>query len=808
MLVPYSWLKDYVPDLDIPASRLAETLTLAGVEVEEVSVFNPGVEGVLAGVIKKLEPHPEADKLQLAHVDVGEGENKQIVCGAFNISEGDCVPVAVPGSVLPEKGKVEETEIRGSVSGGMLCSPAELGLELEQGEEGILLLESHLEPGRDLAEALDLNDPVLTLELTPNRSDCLGMLGVAYEVSALTGSEVNLPPEQPEERGEEIERFAGVEIKDEDLCYRYTARVIQNAKISVSPLWMQLRLLKAGIRPINNIVDITNYVMWEVGQPLHAFDYYLVKDGQVIVRRARQGEKLVTIDGEERTLENQHLLITDPDGPIGLAGVMGGHNTEISAGTTAILLEAAYFNPANIRRTARGLNINSEASLRFEKGVNPEGVMQAQNRAARLMSELADGVILKGVIDCYPRPKHPCTVYLDASRIEKVLGTSVPEQEVTSLLQKLGFVVTTQEGMEAWEVQVPLMRPDVSIEEDVIEEIARLYGYDKIPTRLPEGVLVDSRETRREQVLNEIRECLVASGMYECITYSFINPAHLERLRLPREHWLRNCVPLQNPITEDQGVMRTTLLPGLLETVRYNNQTGAGNQLLFEIGSVFIPRSLPLSELPREVACLGLTGTGRLPEKSWYQKPEQVDFFYLKGILENLFGRLALEGYWFEEAQYPYLHPTKAASIKYEGEEIGCLGVLHPDVSREYQVKGELIAGEINLEKVIDKAGLFKHFKALPRYPATLRDLAVLVPRDIPAARVEECIKGAGGELLESFHLFDIYEGEPVPEGYRSLAYSVVYRSPEKTLTDEEVGKVHQNIIDELYRQLEISVRK
>lgn len=809
MLVPYSWLKEYVPELELPAERLEEKLTLAGVEVEEVSNFNPGVEGVVVGRIEKIEPHPEADRLQLTSVRVGEkDEPKNIVCGAFNIKEGDCVPVALPGARLPEWGEIKKTTIRNVTSQGMLCSPAELGLELVQEEEGILLLDTSWKPGTSLVEALELDDPVITLELTPNRSDCLGMLGVAYEVSALTGCAVKLPPEEPAEVAENVEDYARVEIKDEELCARYTARVIRNSRITCSPLWMQLRLLKAGVRPINNIVDITNYVMWEVGQPLHAFDYSLVKEGTIIVRRANPGEKLVTIDGEERQLTESNLVIADPGGPVALAGVMGGQDTEISENTSEILLEAAFFNPASIRRTARNMNMISEASLRFEKGVNPEGVMQGQNRASRLMAELAGGEVLSGVVDCYPQPEEPRRVRLGASRMEKLLGTSVPAKEVESVLSRLGFGIAPSGDGDSWEVEVPLRRPDVAIEEDVVEEVARLYGYDRIPTRLPEGALVDARETVEERINELIRDTMTASGMYECITYSFINPQQLNRLNLPEEHQWRNCVPLQNPITEDQGIMRTTLLPGLLETVKYNRQLGAGNQLLFELGSVFIPNQLPLQELPREVTCLGLAGTGSIPEKSWYEKAGKVDFFYLKGIVENLWDRLAVENYSFEQARYPFLHPNRAAALKVNGEEVGYLGQLHPDVAREYQLKSEVIVGEIDVSKVEKAASLFKYFQSLPRYPASLRDLAVLVPRELPAAEVEKCIRETGGKLLEEVSLFDLYEGDPVPQGYRSLAYSVVYRSPEKTLTDEEVGELHQKVIDELYRRLGVAVRQ
>jgi len=806
MLVPYSWLKDYVPDLHISAAHLADKLTLAGVEVEEVRDFNPGIEGVVSGIVEKIDPHPQGDHLTLVQVNTGDHGNKSIVCGAFNIKEGDVVPVALPGARLPETGKIRETKIRNVTSQGMLCSSRELGLELVQPEEGILILEGEISPGINLTELLGLEDAVLVLELTPNRSDCLGMKGVAYEVSALTGCELRLPIEDPPESSTSVEELVQVDIQDTELCSRYTARIARDVKIAPAPLWMQLRLLKAGIRPINNMVDITNYVMWETGQPLHAFDYQLVSDKKILVRKAWPEENLVTIDGEERELSPDHLVIADSSGAIGLAGVMGGASTEISQETREILLESANFNPVNIRRTARGLNMVSEASLRFEKGVDPEGVLQAQNRAARLMAEVAGAEILQGVIDCYPDPVEPARVQLHSSRITQLLGADISPEETVQILKDLGFGVK-EYNRESWEVEVPFRRPDVAIEEDLVEEVARLYGYDRIPTRLPQGKLVDSRESKESRIINQVRQSMVASGFYECINYSFINPSKLNQLMLPDHDPIRNSITLHNPITEEQGIMRTTLLPGLLSTVRYNQHLEAGYQLLFEIGSVFFPRNYPLQELPLEAPRLGIAGSGKLG-KSWNQASCRIDFFYLKGALELLLERLSLTGVSFEQAGYPFLHPTRAASVKLNGEEIGFLGDLHPDVAEKFQLKGVPVVGELDLEKAIEEAPLHKSFYPLPRYPASRRDLAVLVPRGVSAGEIEACIKAAGGGILESIALFDLYEGDPVPDGYRSLAYTIVYRSPDKTLTDEEVAGIHENVEQELYRRLNVLLRK
>jgi phenylalanyl-tRNA synthetase beta chain len=791
MRVSYQWLKEYVL-IDISPEELAERLTLAGIEVEAVEPFRPPLPGVVSGVIESIEPHPRADNLVVVKVN-SDLDTVSVVCGARNIQAGKKVPLALPGAVLPGRGRLEAAEIRGVVSGGMLCSAAELGLELAGAEEGILLLPPETEPGKAVDELLGFNDRILTLSLTPNRADCLGMLGVAYEVAALTGGRILFPPVDPPEIDDDISEAARVTVQDPDLCPRYTARVIQEISIDYSPLWLQLRLLKAGIRPINNIVDITNYVMWEFGQPLHAFDYRLVKDGHIIVRRAETGERFTTLDGVERELQPNILVIADSEKAIALGGVMGGENTEISWNTTEVLLEAALFNPVNIRRTARMLNLTSEASQRFERGVDPEGVIYAQNRAALLMNRLAGGQVLRGVIDVYPEPHRPRQITVRPHRINEIIGDKIPVEQVESILTRLGFTVEPA-PLRSLLVTVPLRRGDVSIEEDIVEEVARLYGYGQIPVTLPRGELVESREAPRSQLLERVRDTLVACGFFEVITYSFISPSAMKMLLLDDDDPRLNSIPLQNPLSEEQSIMRTTLLPGLSQVLKHNFNYQENNQFLFELGAVFLPRSLPMKELPEERLNLCLAATGNMPEPHWAAVSVESDFYLLKGVLETLFKRLRLSGLEYSGSTSPFLHPTRSADIHLYGEDIGFLGQLHPDVSKAYDFRQAVIVAELNLEALLSRASITPRARSLPRYPVSLRDIAVVAPRELTAQELYRCISEAGGELVEQITLFDLYEGEQIPAGKRSLAFAIRYRAPDRTLTDEEVNIVHRRI--------------
>ena len=808
MRVPYLWLKEYLPELDSSPEEIAEKLTLSGIEVESVEKFNTGIKDVVAGTIEKLESHPGKDNLSLVTLNTGNGDRRKVACGAGNVKVGQRVPVVLPGGVLPGGNEIKEIEIEGIKSQGMICSSSELQLDLEQEEEGILVIDNHISEGKDLVDFWEINDSIIHLGLTPNRADCLGLIGVAYELAAILGLKIKLPPRQPGEIEEDVNDYAAVRIEDENLCRRYTARIIRDPRLTPSPFWLQLRLLKAGLRPINSIVDITNYVMWEYGQPLHAFDYNLVKEGEVIVRSAREGDILTTIDGVQRNLSSENLVIADKSGPIGLAGVMGGENTEITPDTRAVLLESAYFNPYSIRRTARGLGLSSEASQRFEKGVAPEGVIEAQNRAAYLMSELANGKVLKGVIDNYPNPVEEKRISVRPAQVERTLGIKIPLNEIKDILKRLGLEIEKETDSEEIMVKAPTRRADLLIEEDIMEELARLYGYDEIPAVLPSGKLIPSREPEKKRALNSVRDFMTSCGFYEVITYSFINPRMLDKLKLPEEHQFRTCIELKNPISEEQGVMRTTLVPGMLDVIQYNLHYRVNSQLFFEIGSIFEAGELPLQELPEENLVLSLGGTGKMPPKNWNTSPQKVDFFYLKGAIEELLNTFTDEFISFESTQIPFLHPYQAASVFLGNEELGYIGMLHPDVKSEYDFKQEVVLAEINLAKLLNKVKLFKEFSSLPKYPASLRDIAVLVPVNITTAQVENCIRETGGSLVESILLFDLYEGKSIPAGYRSLAFSIVYRSQEQTLRDEQVSEVHHAIEEELYNRLGVELRK
>ncbi len=795
MRVPYQWLLDYV-DPGITAEALADRFTLSGVEVGEVEVFGPALPDVVVGRVEALEAHPGRSNLVLVDTFVGDCTLK-IVCGAKNMVVGDKVVVAKPGSTLPGGRIIKETQIYGALSSGMLCSASELGLDLGSDEE-ILILDEDAPLGAPADKALGFDDKILHLEPTPNRADCLSMIGVAHEAAAITGSRVIMPPLAPQEIEQRVEDAFKIRVEDIDLCPRYTARVVTAVCMGTAPLWMRLRLLKAGIRPISNVVDITNYVMWEFGQPLHAFDLDLLKSGEIVVRRAGEGEILVTLDGVERRLTSEALVITDGAIPVGLAGVMGGENTEIRENTRGVLLEAATFSATNIRRTARRYNLPSEASQRFERGVNPQAVLWSQDRATRFMHELAEGRVLQGVIDINHLRTEPSRISVRPERINRILGFTVPEAEVKSILRRLDFQVN-EASPGVLEVTVPPRRADCVLEEDIVEEVARLHGYDKIPVTLPQGAMLENRPSFSERVQDLTREVMTSCGFYECITYSFINPAGLRRLRLDEDDSRLKAIAVQNPFSEEQAVMRTTQLPGLLKAVQHNISYRELNQLLFEIGSVYEADTVPLEELPTEKPKLTLAATGLLPEPNWVTSPREADYFALKGALEMLFKRMQIGEVEFNAAAQPFTHPGRSAEISIAGLKIGFVGQLHPDVAADWDIDQAVTVAEIDLMSIEAKADLVPRVAPLPRYPAATRDIAVVVSRDIPALELDKAIRQAGGGLVGSLKLFDLYEGKQIPAGKRSLAFAITYRRDEGTLTDAEVNQVHAEIEKALF---------
>nr|WP_262366773.1 phenylalanine--tRNA ligase subunit beta [Moorella thermoacetica] len=801
--VPYKWLQQYV-DVTLPPAELADKLTMAGLAVEGVEDLTPGFQKVVAGKIKTITPHPDADHLVICHVDAGR--ELQLVTGAPNVHEGQMVAVALEGARLPGGREIHRATFRGVVSEGMLCSAQELGLDVSlvspEDREGIITLPPDASPGADAAEVLGLKDVVLVLELTPNRADCLSILGVAREVAAITGAPIHLPATLPGEDGPEITGLATVEITAPDLCARYVARLVQGVRIGPSPAWLQAFLRAAGMRPINNVVDITNFIMLEMGQPLHAFDYDLLEGHRIIVRRAGPGEKITTLDGVERELDPEMLIIADAARPVAVAGVMGGLATEVTPATTNILIESAHFDGASIRRTSRRLGLRSEASTRFERGVNLEGAPAAADRAARLMAELAGGRVAPGRIDCYVKRRQPVTIELRPERVNYLLGTELAPTTMKELLERLHLEVR---GEGPFQVTVPAYRGDLTGEIDLVEEIARLYGYNRIPVTLPGNLTAREKQAPAQRWEEAGREAAAAAGLAEVITYSFIGPRALDQLRLPEDHPWRHTVKIQNPLREEQSIMRPSLLPGLLEVAGRNASRRVLPVAIYELGRVFIPAG---SRRPGEPLRLAGLVMGTTP-RGWNWPAGEMDFYYLKGILESIFSRLRVRDVsWEASNAYPFLHPGRAATIKAGTRVLGYLGELHPEVLAAVELPARACAFELDWEAAGDQALRVPRYEPLPRFPAVERDLAVVVPATTTAAAVAGVIREAGGELLRAVALFDVYEGAPVPEGCKSLAYSLVYQLPDRTLTDAEVNAAQERIQRALEERLGASLRQ
>lgn len=809
MKVPYNWLREYI-DIPFTPEELADKLTMGGIEVSSISTFAPMDEKLIVGRIEGIKAHPEDKNLLLADVDCG-GEVLPIVCGAWNIKEGDNAALALSGAVLPSGIEIQEQQIKGVSSKGMLCSAEELGLEIAEEERGILILKDNCTPGEKLSDVLFVNEPVLELDLTPNRGDCLGLLGVAREVAAISGNSVKFPPSDVQERDISINEHVKVTILDPDLCYRYTARLMEGMRVAPSPLDIQLKLLSVGVRPISNVVDVTNYVMWETGHPTHAFDYECLQQGEIIVRRAREGENLVTLDGFTRELNEDNLVIADTQAPVGLAGVMGGEHTEITENTTHMLLEAACFNPFIIRRTARKFNLPSEASQRFERGVDPEGALFVQNRSVRLMQQLAGGEIYRGIVDVYPRKQESKRVEIRTERVEELLGYRVPASEIKVMLESLGLKVYPSKGTETdaevYIVEVPSFRADLNIEEDLVEEVARLKGYEKIPSTMPYGVITSGRPSTQKRILKTMRDTLAALGLYEVITFSFMNPAFFDSLLLDSGDWRRNAVNLKNPLTEDQKVLRTTLISNLLQVLQYNFNRQVESQFIFELGSVFYPGGDD-EKLLKENLVLSIALTGKIYEKDWSVNSQKVDFFYLKGIVESLLSSLGIGEFSWEADEMPPLHPAQGAKLKLGGENAGYLGTLHPKIEENLDLPQRVFVAELEIKPFLERASLDPVFKPLPRFPSLSRDMAFLIPHDVTAKEVFNAIKEHSGELLEDLRLFDVYQGKQIPQGHVSMAFSLTFRHPQRTLKDEDVDVIQQRIEQKLGEEYGASLRK
>jgi phenylalanyl-tRNA synthetase beta chain len=811
MRVSLKWLGELIT-IPETVEELVEKLDLTGTAVEAVHHIGGGLDGVVIGKIVKIEPHPNADTLTYCQVDVGE-RVAGIVCGAPNIAEGQTVPVALAGAELPSGMKIKKAKIRGVESDGMMCAEDELGLG--EDHSGIMILEDGLPLGASFAEALRLADTVLELEVTPNRPDCLSMIGIAREIGAITGRSYVRPEAVVEEVDEPTAEAVTVRIDDPELCPRYGARVIEDVKIQPSPRWMRERLLAAGVRPISNIVDVTNYVMMECGQPLHAFDYEKVAEHTIIVRRARHGEDLVTLDDVDRQLSEDMLLITDPSGPIALAGVMGGASTEISETTTKILLEGATFDPPSISRTSRKLGLLSEASTRFERGADINNVDYALNRAAQLMAETSGGRVLAGIVDEHPKPKSPWTVPLRCERANAVIGAELSaetmadtlrrlELDVTAASRRPGSDATRSDALESGgtlEVTIPTFRPDLEREIDLIEEIARLYGYNEVVSTLPA-----TREKRgglapEQRLERTLRRSIESCGVYEAITYSFVDPGLIETLRLPVE--ADELVYLENPLSPEASVLRPSLLPGLISSALANVNRGARSIALYEIGRVF--RAVG-EKKPDETPRVGLVATGPPADPSWYEKPSPVDFFSAKGIIETVM--TGLNAAWtLEEASHAAYQPGRCAAVICGGVTAGLIGELHPEIAGALEFTQPVAIAELDVGAVLSAVDPVRLFTEVARHPAAVVDLALVVDEGVAAGAVQGLIAQTGGDLLERVALFDVYRGEQIEASKKSLAFELSFRAADRTLTDADVVKLRDRIVGRLAHEVGATVR-
>ncbi len=795
MKVPLNWLKDYV-DINVDIKKFCDAMTLSGSKVEGVEVQGAEISNVVVGKILTVEKHPNADKLLVSQVDVGT-ETIQVVTGAKNIKVGDYIPVALHGATLPGGVRITRGKLRGIESNGMMCSINELGLTRDDypnaAEDGIFILEGEHVPGTDIKKVLGLEDSVIEFEITSNRPDCLSIVGIAREAAATLGTEFKMPEIKFSETEDESSNYISVKIEAPDLCPRFAGRIVKNVKIQPSPKWMRDRLRAAGVRPINNIVDITNYVMLELGQPMHAYDLDYIKGPEIIVRRARDGETMMTLDGQERVLDSSMLVISDAERAVGVAGVMGGANSEISDDTKTILFEAANFDGTSVRLTAKKLGMRTEASSRFEKGQDAENVMLALNRAVQLVEELGAGTVCRGAVDCYVRKKERKVISFDPDKINAFLGTNIERSRMFEILRK----VECEVDEENLKVTVPTFRPDLERWADLAEEIARFHDYNNIEATLFSGKTPTlGRKTRKQKIEDIIRNTMVSCGLYETCTYSFTSPKVFDRIRLPEDSPLRKAVPILNPLGEDYSIMRTTTLPHMLENISRNYNRRAESARLFEISFVYLPESVPVTTLPEEkpVLTIGMYG--------------DTDFYELKGIVEELMMALGIKKYDFEpERDNPSFHPGRTASVLVNGKKVGVIGEVHPIVSENFETPERTYVGMLEIEPLVANADMRKEYKPLPKYPAVSRDIALLVKDEIPVRQIDDIIKKKGGSILESFKLFDVYKGRQVAEGMKSVAYSITFRAADRTLTDDEVNRVMEKILESLKADLGAQLR-
>ncbi|MDO4280721.1 MAG: phenylalanine--tRNA ligase subunit beta [Peptococcaceae bacterium] len=808
MLVSYNWLKDYV-DIEESAQELAEIITRAGVEVGGIEPTNKGVSGVVVAKVLECVDHPDSDHLHVCQVTTDGNNRIQVVCGAPNVAAGQTVMFAQVGAVLPGDMVIGKRSMRGQESNGMICSMQEIGIPEDlvapADKDGIRVLPEDAPLGADVMEYLGLNDYVLDLDLTPNRSDCLSVYNVAKEVGALLKKPVK-SIEITTLDGDAINSKMTVTNKAPELCHRFTGTMIEGAKIGRSPIWMEHRLQCAGMRPISNLVDVTNYVMMELGQPLHAYDYTNLAGHEIIVRTAEKDEYITTLDGQDRALTEEMLLICDGARAIGVAGVMGGENTEVEDTTQDVFIEAAYFQPTNVRRTAVALGLRTEASLRFEKNVDIDTTAFAGWRAANLMVETAGATLVAGQIDDYPTPHAPVEVSLKYQKANDVLGADIPFADMRGYLVDLGFEII-EEDAEGLRVKVPSHRPDVSIQEDLIEEIARLYGYDNIPVTLPFGATNPGVLTVAQRMVDKMKSTLVGLGLNEIVTYSFISKKHCDLLRYKADDPRRQQIAVSNPLSEDMSVMRTSLLPCMLDTISANVHHQQQNLALFEASSVFFSdHALDMEHLAdeRQHLVMALTGQTR---RDWQGNQKAYDFYYLKGLIETLLSNLHITDWHVEAVKDDATwHPGRTAALYIGDTYAGIFGEIHPLVCKNYDLKAPVYAAELAVDALIKDGEAVPVFAELPKYPAVPRDLAVVVDKDVPMDAIKKAILATEPAHLKKIDVFDVYEGIQLGLGKKSIAFSLVFQSDEQTLTDDlvqaELDKIVKAIEDQCQGQL------
>lgn len=795
MKLPMSWLSDYTDIEGISPKEYADKLTMTGSKVEGVEYLGAELDKVVAGKVLSCEMHPDSDHLHVCMVDVGEEEPLQIVCGAPNVAEGQMVSVALNGAVLPGGVKIKKGKLRGVVSNGMICSHEEMGISESllgyEPEYGILVLPDDVKPGTDVKDLYGLNENVVEFEITSNRPDCFSIIGLARETAVSFKKSFKIPEVTFHETLDKITDKLSIDVQDKDKCLRYTSRMIKNVKIGPSPKWMRERLEACGIRSINNMVDITNYVLLEYGQPMHAFDLRHLEGGKIIVRRANDGEIIKTLDEQDRKLTSDDLVICDAVKPVAIAGVMGGFNSEIKPDTTEVAFESATFDAASVRLTAQRVGLRTEASSRYEKGLDYNNTIPAIERACQLVEELGCGEVVGGAIDVIGNVKDAQPIMFRPEKINAFLGTDISTDEMVEILTSLEVKI----DMENMMLTPPSFRPDLVAEADIAEEIARFHGYDIIPTTLLSGESVIGMKNKEQNVEDKINEVLTAQGMSEIYTYTFVSPSIFDKLNIPAESPLRNTVKITNPLGEDTSVMRTTTIASMMEVLARNYNYRTTSAKMFETAKIFIPTEA--GKLPEEpvIITLGMYG-------------ENADFFTIKGVCEVLFEQLHIDGVsYIAVTDNPTYHPGRCAEIKVGNKILGTIGEIHPSVSRKFGIDTECYVGELNLENILATMNDDVKYHHLPKYPAVTRDFSILLDKITPVAEIEAVIRKAAGKLLDKLELSDVYEGHQIPEGKKSVMYKAAFRADDRSLTGEEADNLHDKIVKKLENALGAQLR-